>query len=189
MKQWAIALVLVVALYWMGVVAPGSLTAAFPPGVLPASAATSTASSEAETPGAAELGTFPIAHVDTVTLGTISVDGILVCYKDWLGADSAPLVGAGLWAGSDSTTDGELGYFVGHNPGDFNMVMDLGLGDPVTVNDRAGHSRTYSVVDVFTVPDTATYDDISTRISGYGESVVLQTCVGDGESYRIVVAA
>ncbi len=120
---------------------------------------------------------------------TISFGGTTLSFVDDYEAASAPSSGAGLWLGSDSTTDGSWGYFIGHNPGPFHGAMNLGSGDAVTVCDRNGASRTYYVCDSFTVPDTTCWEDIASRVCGHGESVALQTCVGDGASYRIVVAA
>lgn len=96
-----------------------------------------------------------------------------------------------LFAHSDAvsaTTDGSWGYFVGHNPGDFANVMDLTEGDAVMVCDRDSAFRTYYVVDTFTVTTEAYWDDIKDRVTGYGESIGLQCCVGDGAHYRVVVA-
>lgn len=120
---------------------------------------------------------------------TISVAGSSMGYVDSYQSASAPSSGAGLWMGSDSTTDGSWAYFIGHNPGPFHGVMGLGQGAAVTVCDGSGNARTYHVVDVFTVPDTTYWEDIQGRVTGHGESVILQTCVGDHASYRIVVAA
>lgn len=120
---------------------------------------------------------------------TVSVAGTAISYVDSFQSATAPSSGAGLWMGSDSTTDGSWGYFIGHNPGPFHGVMGLGQGAAVTVCDSAGNTRTYHVVDVFTVPDTTYWEDIEGRVTGHGESVILQTCVGDNASYRIVVAA
>ena len=120
--------------------------------------------------------------------GTISVAGDVVPFQDSYESAAAPVCGAGLWMGSDSTTDGSWGYFIGHNPGDFTCVMALSTGDAVTVCDRDGNERTYRVIDTFDVPDTTYWEDISYKVDGYGESIVLQTCCGDGEHYRVVVA-
>lgn len=123
------------------------------------------------------------------TCCVISVNGTSMGYVGSYKTSSAPASGAGLWLGSDSTTDGSWGYFIGHNPGSFSCVMSLGVGSPITVWDSEGASRTYHVVTAFTVPDTTYWEDIAGRVTGYGESVILQTCVGDGANYRIVVAA
>lgn len=119
---------------------------------------------------------------------TIDVNGDIMGYIDSFGTASAPKTGAGLWMGSDSTTDGSWGYFIGHNPGDFTAVMTLKNGDPITVCDGDGASRTYHVIDEFIVPDTTYWEDIESRVTQYGESVILQTCCGDNEHYRVVIA-
>jgi Sortase family. len=119
---------------------------------------------------------------------TINVDGVSMHFVDSYQSSSAPSTGAGLWMGSDSTTDGSWGYFIGHNPGSFWHVMDLTSGDAVTITDRTGASRTYHVVDAFTVADSTYWEEIQDRVTGYGESVILQTCCGDHANYRVVVA-
>ena len=117
----------------------------------------------------------------------LDVNGTPVNYVDVSAANVVPDTGGGLWRGSDSTTDGSWGYFVGHNPGSFACVMDLVQGNPVTVWDSKGNSRTYTVVSTFDVPDTTMWEDLQPQISTYGESVIMQTCNGD-DLYRIVVA-
>ncbi len=117
----------------------------------------------------------------------LDVNGTPVNYVDVSAANVVPDTGGGLWRGSDSTTDGSWGYFVGHNPGSFACVMDLVQGNPVTVWDSKGNSRTYTVVSTFDVPDTTLWEDLQPQISTYGESVIMQTCNGDS-LYRIVVA-
>lgn len=119
---------------------------------------------------------------------TIDVNGDVMPYIDSFETASAPSSGAGLWMGSDSTTDGTWGYFIGHNPGSFTCVMTLKNGDPVTVCDGDGASRTYHVVDEFIVPDDTYWEDIRSRVTEYGESVILQTCCGDNAHYRVVIA-
>lgn len=115
--------------------------------------------------------------------------GNVIPYVDAYGATAAPASTAGLWMGNDSTTDGTWGYFIGHHPGVFNSVMYLSAGDTVTVCDRDGNAATYSVFAVYDVPNTTTWEEVSGGVTGYGESFTLQTCVGDGETYRIVQAA
>lgn len=119
---------------------------------------------------------------------SIDVNGDIVTYVPSYESASAPASGAGLWMGSDSTTDGSWGYFIGHNPGDFTCVMTLKNGDPVTVCDSDGNTRTYSVVDEFIVPDDTYWEDIQSRVTDYGESIILQTCCGDNAHYRVVIA-
>ena len=119
--------------------------------------------------------------------GTLNIAGTIVTYGGSYLSSSAPTSGGGLWMGSDNTTDGTWGYFIGHNPGSFSCVMGLGVGSPVTVCDYNGNERTYYAVDTFTVPDTTYFEEISGRVTGYGESIILQTCCGDNANYRIVV--
>lgn len=118
---------------------------------------------------------------------TVDVNGVLVGYVPSYATVTAPWSGAGLWLGSDSTTDGAWGYFIGHNPGDFACVMDLDYGQLVAVRDSAGAVRIYHVVDILTVPNTAYWEDIQESVCGYGESVILQCCVGDDLNLRVVV--
>ena len=125
---------------------------------------------------------------DEMVADSIDVNGDIVTYVPSYESASAPASGAGLWMGSDSTTDGSWGYFIGHNPGDFTCVMTLKNGDPVTVCDSDGNTRTYSVVDEFIVPDDTYWEDIQSRVTDYGESIILQTCCGDNAHYRVVIA-
>lgn len=119
---------------------------------------------------------------------TIDVNGDVMEYVPSFESASAPTSGAGLWMGSDSTTDDSWGYFIGHNPGPFTCVMTLKNGDPVTVCDGEGATRTYRVVDEFIVPDDTYWEDIRSRVTDYGESIILQTCCGDNAHYRVVIA-
>lgn len=121
---------------------------------------------------------------DTIQIGS----AVIPFVNSYLTA-SAPADRAGLWWGESSTTDGDLGYFIGHNPGVFAPVVGLVAGDQATVTDDNGDARTYTVIDVFDVPNTATLQDIQSRISGHGESIVMQGCIEGGAYYRVVVAA
>ncbi|WP_304426999.1 sortase domain-bontaining protein [uncultured Adlercreutzia sp.] len=125
---------------------------------------------------------------DAMDPATIDVNGDIMDYIDSYETASAPTSGAGLWMGSDSTVDGSWGYFIGHNPGSFTCVMTLKNGDPVTVCDSEGRTRTYHVVDEFIVPDDTYWEDIQSRVTEYGESIILQTCCGDNAHYRVVIA-
>ena len=100
---------------------------------------------------------------DEMVADSIDVNGDIVTYVPSYESASAPASGAGLWMGSDSTTDGSWGYFIGHNPGDFTCVMTLKNGDPVTVCDSDRNTRTYSVVDELIVPDDTYWEDIQSR--------------------------
>lgn len=128
------------------------------------------------------------SNVDgTLKPGTLVVDGTAIPYRDVRGG-TTPSSGGGLWLGSDAVDDGSWGYFVGHNPGSFAPVRSLSSGDAVVVCDRSGGQRTYTVRDVFQVEETATWKTIASRVTGYGESVVLQTCAGGGRNVIVVAA-
>ena len=118
---------------------------------------------------------------------TLVVGGAAIPYRDVRGG-TTPASGAGLWLGSDAADDGSWGYFVGHNPGDFSPVAALGEGSPVVLCDSRGVARTYTVRVRFTVESTATWKTIASRVTGFGESVILQTCL-DATTNLIVVAA
>ena len=94
---------------------------------------------------------------------------------------------AALWAGSDDTTDGSYGYFVGHNPGDFACVYALVPGNYVTLCDSNGNLRNYTVAQLYDIPNTTTFQDLVRELDPQGECLILQTCIGDGSTYRIVV--
>ena len=143
---------------------------------------------ERETNKELETETVESEQPAVMEADTIDVNGTEMSYAPSFETASAPATGAGLWMGSDSTTDGTWGYFIGHNPGPFTCVMSLKNGDPVTVCDGDGHMRTYHVVDEFVVPDTTYWEDIQSRVTTYGESIILQTCCGDNAHYRVVVA-
>lgn len=119
---------------------------------------------------------------------TLTVGGTSIPYRDVRGG-TTPSSGAGLWLGSDNVDDGSWGYFVGHNPGSFAPVRHLAAGDSVMLCNGDGDHRAYTVRTVFTVEATATWKAIASRVTGYGESVILQTCTGDGVTNTIVVAA
>ena len=145
-------------------------------------------SAEAGSSASEEVPSDEGSNVDgTLKPGTLVVDGTAIPYRDVRGG-TTPSSGGGLWLGSDAVDDGSWGYFVGHNPGSFAPVRSLSSGDAVVVCDRSGGRRTYTVRDVFQVEETATWKTIASRVTGYGESVVLQTCAGDGMNVIVVAA-
>lgn len=133
--------------------------------------------------------TAEAADAASATARTIQVQGQVIPYTDAHLWSTAPEEGAGLWSGSDSTDDGRWGYFIGHNPGAFSCLLGLTANSPVTITDSAGHARTYHVVKSFDVPNTTTWKQIAGDVTGYGESIILQTCIDGGANYRIFVAA
>lgn len=73
-----------------------------------------------------------------------------------------------------------------HNPGLFKDVPSLRSGSQVSVCDSTGAYQVYQVIDVFDVSRDTYLHQIEDRISGYGESIVIQTCLPN--AYRVVVA-
>ena len=118
---------------------------------------------------------------------SIDVNGTLLSVSDSHLTAIPPQYGAGLWYGSDSTTDGSFGYFIGHNPGDFRCALTIQVGDPVIVYDSDGKARRYFAQDIFVVPNGSTWGQIEERVAFHGESAILQTCLDDSSGYRITV--
>lgn len=150
----------------------------------------SQASSEAAAEGSASAE--PRAQTGApaqLPASSLQIFGNVIPYVDAFGVSRAPDSTAGLWMGSDSTTDGSWGYFIGHHPGVFNCVMYLDEGDAITVCDADGNARTYTVFAVYDVSDDTTWNQISSEVTSHGESIALQTCCGDGATYRIIEAA
>lgn len=127
-------------------------------------------------------------NAQALTPRTLSMLGNTISYVDAYNVADAPTSTAGLWAGTDSTTDGSWGYFVGHHPGVFNCVMDLQNGDAVQVCDGNGNTRTYHVISIYDIPDYTQWEQIAPDVESHGESITLQTCCGDNQHYRIVEA-
>lgn len=139
-------------------------------------------------PPATGTSTVPPETPSPAKCRTLTIGDTTIPYRDVRGG-TTPATGAGLWLGSDATTDGSWGYFVGHNPGSFAPVRTLKRDDAVTLADSQGATRVYRVRIVFTVEITATWKAIAPLVTGFGESIVLQTCTGDGKTNTIVVAA
>lgn len=120
---------------------------------------------------------------------TIRFNGEYVSYVQGSPADeTAPEATAAAWVSNGDVTDNENTYFIGHNPGVFSGVMNLDVGDKVTVWDGKGRSRTYYVFDVLTLPNQSNYFRYEGRISPTGESITLQTCCADNKHVRCVMA-
>lgn len=96
---------------------------------------------------------------------------------------------ASTWVGHrDAVSDNANTYFIGHNPGVFERVMDLEIGDKITVFDDDGASRTYYVFDTLFLPNGSNYFVYEGRIAPTGETITLQTCTGDNQRVRCVMA-
>lgn len=119
----------------------------------------------------------------------IRFNGKYVSYVQGSPADeTAPATTAAAWVSDGNVADNENTYFIGHNPGVFSGVMDLELGDKITVWDGKGRSRTYYVFDVLTLPNQSNYFRYEGRIAPTGESITLQTCCADNKHVRCVMA-
>ncbi|MEY8460325.1 sortase [Eggerthellaceae bacterium 24-137] len=119
----------------------------------------------------------------------IRFNGEYVSYVQGSPSDeTAPATTAAAWVSDGDVTDNENTYFIGHNPGVFSGVMDLELGDKITVWDGKGRSRTYYVFDVLTLPNQSNYFRYEGRIAPTGESITLQTCCADNKHVRCVMA-
>lgn len=101
---------------------------------------------------------------------------------------TAPNGYASTWVGTGRVTDNANTYFIGHNPGVFARVMDLELGDKITVFDDTGTSRTYHVFDTLILPNGSNYFVYEGRIAPMGETITLQTCCADNQHVRCVMA-
>lgn len=101
---------------------------------------------------------------------------------------AAPLNTASTWIGTGNVDDNQHTYFIGHNPGVFSSVVDLEIGDKITVWDASGQNRTYYVFDLLTLPNASNYFKYEARIAPPGETITLQACCGDGRSIRCVMA-
>ncbi len=101
---------------------------------------------------------------------------------------TAPDGYASTWVGTGCVSDNANTYFIGHNPGVFERVMDLEIGDKITVFDDDGASRTYYVFDTLFLPNGSNYFVYEGRIAPTGETITLQTCTGDNQRVRCVMA-
>lgn len=100
-----------------------------------------------------------------------------VPYRQGEPADiTAPDGYASTWVGTGCVSDNANTYFIGHNPGVFERVMDLEIGDKITVFDDDGASRTYYVFDTLFLPNGSNYFVYEGRIAPTGETITLQTC-------------
>lgn len=120
---------------------------------------------------------------------TLRFGGEYVAFEQGSPADeTAPAAIAAAWVSDGDVTDDENTYFIGHNPGVFSGVMDLELGDEITVWDGAGRKRNYYVFDVLTLPNQSNYFRYEGRIAPSGETITLQTCCADNLHVRCVMA-
>ena len=120
----------------------------------------------------------------TLVPNSIQIENQIIPLVDDQGAPAAPDGNrAGLWKGTGEVDDGQPTHIIGHNPGSFHVLFSLSVGSKVTVMDRNGHTREYTIYKILTVNDQAIgtdgqvhWDDI---LNQPGESISLQTCIDD----------
>ena len=98
------------------------------------------------------------------------------------------------WGGASvqSGDDGANTHFIGHNPGIFNVLFSVGVGETISVSDGANNVSTYTVSQIVTVDDSGMAEDGTDyweqiTSSGGGERISLQTCIND--DYNLIVFA
>ena len=110
-----------------------------------------------------------------VTIPLVHSQGSAEAPQGWL---------AGVWTSDASTNDNAPTHIIGHNPGAFSHLFNVGIGSQITVTDFNGTTRTYTVDNVIKVDDEAT--DLTTGVNQWetifntpGERITLQACIDD----------
>lgn len=113
--------------------------------------------------------------------------------QDYINAD--PDTHIATWGGKpiQLDNDGHNTHFIGHTPGVFHDLNKLKVGDPITVTDLEGNSKTYHVTQKLEVDDYGDIwndrsDNVMSEIIGTGkrEQVTFQTCESDVENWIII---
>ncbi|WP_157454857.1 immunoglobulin-like domain-containing protein [Carnobacterium maltaromaticum] len=103
--------------------------------------------------------------------------------------DNAPI--ASTWGGAaiQSGSDGLNTHIIGHNPGVFSALFNVGIGSQVTITDGNGTPTNYTINRVYEVNDNAVgvrdgvdYWDQMIGTGG-GERVTFQTCENDNVNW------
>lgn len=141
-----------------------------------------------QAPPAVNTSLYPASTVtfSGVTV-PISYDPLLTEVQAGIGTDadrlSAPAYGAGIFAGNNNSVRDNTGLFlVGHNPGSFAPMMNLGIGSRVTLSDANGESRTFEVREFYrlNVNGVSLEDGVTDYYSHVtdvsGEKLILQAC-------------
>lgn len=97
------------------------------------------------------------------------------------------------WGGAEtfSGNDGYNTHFIGHNPGVFSVLTQLGNGSTIIVTDSNGVPTTYKVTRIFTVDDNAHNAADGENYYNYmvskrgGEVITLQTCLSSNKNLII----
>lgn len=156
---------------------------------------------EEETPAVAQVEPVESQEVG-FSASTMYVGGLAISYQNAGEAsgqsviDNNPNVIA-TWGGAvtQSGNDGLNTHFIGHNPGIFSVLFQLGGGEIITVTDGAGTPTDYVVSQIFQVDDYGTgitdgqeYMDLLIGTGG-GERITLQTCINDSVNLIVIATA
>lgn len=104
---------------------------------------------------------------------------------------------ASTWGGAavQSGTDGLNTHIIGHNPGAFSGIWNLGVGSIIIVTDAANHPTAYHIQRIYQVTQNAVgivdgvnYWDQMIGTGG-GERITLQTCENSSGSVDWVIEA
>ena len=126
------------------------------------------------------------------------VGGKAITYKNGGISDGQRIIDSSsklisTWGGAEvySGNDGYNTHFIGHNPGIFSVLTQIGKGSTIVVTDKNGHPTTYSVTRIFTVDDHAYNAKDGENYYNYmvskrgGEVITLQTCLGSNKNLVI----
>lgn len=144
-------------------------------------------------PASASATTRAAPAAPTYQARSIYIGGVHIPYQNGGQAsgqaiiDGNPHGTASTWGGAavQSGSDGLSTHFIGHNPGIFASIFQLGIGSTVIVTDSDGTPHTYTVNQLYQVDDYAvelgTGRELWSLItgSGNGEQVVFQACIND----------
>ncbi|REC31090.1 sortase [Enterococcus pseudoavium] len=146
----------------------------------------------------------PVAEVATSVPTSIQSDQMkindqLISYSNAGKASGQAVIDANpnqvaTWGGAavQSGTDEANTHFIGHNPGIFNVLFSVGVGDRIEVSDGSNQITDYTVTQIVTVDDSgmaAAGTDYWEQITGTGggERMTLQTCIND--DYNLIIFA
>lgn len=135
----------------------------------------------------------------TMQANQLEIAGQLISYLNAGQGNGQAIIDANpnivaTWGGASvqSGNDGANTHFIGHNPGIFNVLFSVGVGETISVSDGANNVSNYTVSQTVTVDDsgmaedgTDYWDQITS--SGGGERISLQTCIND--DYNLIVFA
>ncbi len=151
---------------------------------------------------AAPESTSPNAAVPqstTMQADQLEIAGQLITYLNAGQGNGQAIIDANpnlvaTWGGASvqSGDDGANTHFIGHNPGIFNVLFSVGVGETISVSDGANNVSTYTVSQIVTVDDSGMAEDGTDyweqiTSSGGGERISLQTCIND--DYNLIVFA